>query len=98
MHLLSVIHLLLATISDWSTNLANDGVAIFVACRYVAPCPVSNMPFHHLPFVQQLSVLQPISEWLVKMTNDRRAKWRDVTISLTACQYIISIVQYCHLL
>ena len=45
-----------------------------------------------------VKVIQPISEWLAKMANGRMVKWRDVTISLTACHYIIPIVQYCHLL
>ena len=42
--------------------------------------------------------IQWISEQLAKMTNGRMTKWRDVTISLTSCHYIIPIVHYCHLL
>ena len=42
--------------------------------------------------------VQPISERLAKMANGRTIKWRDVTISLTACQHVTPIVQYCHLL
>ena len=45
-----------------------------------------------------MNALQLISERLAKTTNGRTVKWRDVTISLTACHYITPIAQYCHLL
>ena len=44
------------------------------------------------------NLVQQISERLAEMANGRMAKWRDVTISLTACHYVTPIVQYCHLL
>ena len=49
-------------------------------------------------YVPSTRVTQPISEWLAKLSNRRMAKWRDITISCTACHCTTSVPQYCQLL